>query len=128
MPGLVITNLAWFMQVQLNPDFSVNGEFPNPAEKCCWNYTKDEFNPDSLMPVCFSCAHLWFCHAGSERTNSSHQQKHFMKSSWKFLPVPNTLQVWVYSVNTQTSPAFVLNASCMGTIQLQLLVIPLDFA
>lgn len=36
----------------------------------------------------------------------NHQQKHFMGSSWKFLPVPNTLQVWVFSVNTETSLGF----------------------
>lgn len=29
-----------------------------------------------------------------------------MGSSWKFLPVPNTLQVWVFSVNTETSLGF----------------------
>lgn len=32
----------------------------------------------------------------------NHQQKHFMRSSWKILPIPNTLQVWVFSVNMQT--------------------------
>lgn len=66
------------MQVQLNPDFSVKVEGPNATEKWCWNYTKDEFNPDSLMPLGFSCACLcWFCHAGSECTEYKPSTKAF---------------------------------------------------
>ena len=30
----------------------------------------------------------------------NHQQKHFMRSSWKILPIPSTLQLWVFSVNS----------------------------
>lgn len=44
----------------------------------------------------------------------NHQQQHFRKSGWKFLPDPDKLQVWVFSVNTQTFSAFVLHASVLG--------------
>lgn len=114
--GLVITNLAWLMQVQLNPDSSVSVEYSNPTENCCWNYTKDGFNSDGLMPVCFSCACLWFHHVGSKHTDCKPLTKAFYEEQLKCLPVPNTLQVWVFSVNSQIFffHFFVLNYSVPG--------------
>lgn len=51
----------------------------------------------------------------------NHPQKHFMRNSWKTLPVPNTPQVWVFSVNTQTFLAFVLKTPVRGHSRVALL-------
>lgn len=53
--------------------------------------------------LCVSHVHVsvWFHHAGSKCTDCKPLTKAFYEEQLKCLPVPNTLQVWVSSINPQ---------------------------
>lgn len=85
---------------------------------------------------CLRISHMhisfWFCHAGSHTQIRNHQQKSFMGNIWKFLPVPGTLQGWVFSVNMQMffdfrAKGFRAWAQCSNTCKFFLLALFGDF-